>query len=152
MAEEKQSVKEIKHAILNLKNQIPREKCEIAGITVWIHGLTSYELEEWRILRNNPEAVDVKLSTAKLLQLTLRDETGAQIFKANELALLGGLPAKDIEPLSKIAMKLSGYGVESEMAVLKNLLKTLGADGLSELLASINAPLPSSSSDIPDGN
>lgn len=132
MAEEKQSAKQIKKAILDLRNQIPKEEQEVAGVKVWVHGLTSYELEEWRLLRNNPDVVDNKLSTAKLLQLALRDETGARIFKANELAMIGGLPAKDIEPLSRVALKLSGYGVEAEAAILKNLLMTPGDDGSSE--------------------
>ena len=132
MAEEKQSAKQIKKAILDLRNQIPKEEQEVAGVKVWVHGLTSYELEEWRLLRNNPDVVDNKLSTAKLLQLALRDETGTRIFKANELAMIGGLPAKDIEPLSRVALKLSGYGVEAEAAILKNLLMTPGDDGSSE--------------------
>lgn len=132
MPEEKQSAKQIKKAILDLRNQIPKEEQEVAGVKVWVHGLTSYELEEWRLLRNNPDVVDNKLSTAKLLQLALRDETGARIFKANELAMIGGLPAKDIEPLSRVALKLSGYGVEAEAAILKNLLMTPGDDGSSE--------------------
>ena len=132
MPEEKQSAKLIKKAILDLRNQIPKEEQEVAGVKVWVHGLTSYELEEWRLLRNNPDVVDNKLSTAKLLQLALRDETGTRIFKANELAMIGGLPAKDIEPLSRVALKLSGYGVEAEAAILKNLLMTPGDDGSSE--------------------
>lgn len=138
MPEEKQSAKQIKKAILDLRNQIPKEEQEVAGVKVWVHGLTSYELEEWRLLRNNPDVVDNKLSTAKLLQLALRDETGARIFKVNELAMIGGLPAKDIEPLSRVALKLSGYGIEAEAAILKNLLMTPGDDGSSEQPENIN--------------
>lgn len=144
MANEKQSAKEIKRAMLDLRNQIPKEKVEVAGVKVWVYGLTSYELEEWRLVRNNPEAVDVKLSTAKLLQLALRDETGARIFTAKELAIIGGLPAKDIEPLSRVALRLSGYGIEAEEAILKNLLRTSGGDGSSDSQENTNAALPSS--------
>lgn len=129
---EKASKKQIKMAIMGLRDQVPKEEQEIAGVKVWIYGLTSYELEEWRLMRNNPEAVDAELSTAKLLQLGLRDETGAKIFTAKELAIIGGLPAKDIEPLSRVILKLSGFGVEAEAAILKNLLKIPGGDGLSE--------------------
>ena len=151
MAGEKQSAKQIKQAFLDLRNQIPKEEHEIAGVKIWVYGLTSYELEEWRLVRNHPEAVDAKLSTAKLLQLALRDETGAKIFTAKEIAIIGGLPAKDLEPLSRIAMKLSGYGIEAEVAILKNLLKTPGGDGSSEQPESINVPSPSSSEGTPDG-
>ena len=152
MAEEKQSAKEIKKAILDLRSQIPKEEQEIAGVKVWVYGLTSYELEEWRLLRNNPETVDSKLSTAKLLQLALRDETGAKIFKANELAIIAGLWARDLEPLSRVALKLSGFGVEAEADILKNLIKTLGVAGLSEQPGNTSAALPSSLEDTPDGS
>ena len=144
MANEKVTAKEIKLAFLDLKNQIPKEEVDIAGIKVWVHGLTSYQLEEWRMLRNNPEGIDAYLSTAKLLQLALRDETGACIFTAKELAIIGGMPAKDIEPLSRVALRLSGYGVEAEEAILKNLLKIHGDDGSSNSQESTNVPSPSS--------
>jgi len=144
MANGKKSIKEIKLAIMDLRNQIPKEEQEVAGVKVWVHGLTSYELEEWRMLRNNPEGIDANLSTAKLLQLALRDETGARIFTVKELAIIAGLPAKDIEPLSRVALRLSGYGVEAEAAILKNLLRTPGGDGLSEQPESTNVPSPSS--------
>ena len=144
MANGKKSTKEIKLAIMDLRNQIPKEEKEIAGVKVWVHGLTSYELEEWRMLRNNPEGTDANLSTAKLLQLALRDETGAKIFTAKELAIIAGLPAKDIEPLSRVALRLSGYGVEAEAAIVKNLLRTPGGDGSSEQQESTDAPSPSS--------
>lgn len=150
MAEEKFSAKQIKHTILNLKNQIPKEEHEIAGIKVWVFGLTSYELEDWRLMRNSPEA-DSRLSMAKLVQLAVRYEDGTQIFQANEIAILAGLPARDIEPISKVAMRLSGYGIEAEELILKNLLKIPGGDGLSEQHENINAASPSSSDDTPDG-
>lgn len=149
-SEEKPSAKQIKRAIMGL--EVRKEEHEIAGVKVWVHGLTSYQLEEWRLVRNNPEAVDTNLSTAKLLQLALRDENGSQIFKSNEIAILAGRPALDIEPLSRVAMRLSGYGIEAEEAILKNLLKIHGVAGLLERLESINAALPSSSEDTPGGN
>jgi len=138
MANGKKSTKEIKLAIMDLRNQIPKEEQEVAGVKIWVHGLTSYELEEWRMMRNNPEGIDANLSTAKLLQLALRYETGAKIFTAKELAIIAGLPAKDIEPLSRVALRLSGYGVEAEAAILKNLLGTPGGGGSSEQPESTN--------------
>ena len=152
MGKEKLSKDQIKRAIMNLQNQIPKEEHEIASVKVWVHGLSSYELEEWRLLRNNPEGVDSQLSTAKLLQLALRDETGVRIFDANELAVIGGLPAKEIEPLSRVALKLSGYGVEAEAAILKNLLRTTGGNGSLEQPGNTKAQSQSSSEDTPDGS
>jgi len=129
---------------MDLRNQIPKEEQEVAGIKVLVYGLTSYELEEWRMLRNNPEGIDANLSTAKLLQLALRDETGARIFTAKELAIIAGLPAKDIEPLSRVALRLSGYGVEAEAAILKNLLRIPGGGGSSEQQENTSVPSQSS--------
>lgn len=129
---------------MDLRNQVPKEEHEVAGVKVWVYGLTSYELEEWRLVRNNPEAVDIKLSTAKLLQLALRDETGARIFGDKEIAIIAGLPARDLEPLSRVAMKLSGYGIEAEAAILKNLLMTPGGDGSSEQPESTKQASPTS--------
>jgi len=137
---------------MDLRNQIPKEEQEIAGVKVWVHGLTSYELEEWRILRNNPEGTNANLTTAKLLQLALRDETGARIFTAKELAIIAGLPARNIEPLAKVALRLSGYGVEAEAAILKNLMKIPGDDGSSEQPENTDAQSQSSSEDTPAGS
>jgi len=144
MTNEKVTAKQIKLAMMDLRNQIPKEEAEVAGIKVWVFGLTSYELEEWRLLRNNPTAVDAQLATAKLLQLALRDEKGARVFTAKELAIIAGLPARDLEPLSRVAMRLIGYGVEAEAAILKNLLKTPGGGGSSEQPGSIEPASPGS--------
>ena len=51
-----------------------------------------------------------------------------------------------------IAMKLSGFGVEAEAAILKNLLKIPGEDGLSEQPGSTKSQLPDSSESTPGGN
>jgi len=152
MTEEKLTRKQIKKAILDLRNQIPKEELEVAGVKVWVYGLTSYELEDWRLVKNNPELVNTKLCTAKLLQLALRDETGAQIFQVKELAMIAGLPAKDLEPLSRAALKLSGFGVEAEADILKNLLKICGDVGSSEQPGNTDAASPSSSETTPDGS
>lgn len=112
--------------------KVPKEEVQVAGFKAYIHGLTSYQLEEWRQMKNNPQGIDVNLTTAKLIQLALRDESGAPVFTEKELAIIAGRPALDIEPLSRVILRLSGFGPEAEAAVLKNLLKTLGDAGLSE--------------------
>lgn len=128
---EKFSARQIKSAIMELK--VPKEEHQVAGVKVWVHGLTSYQLEDWRQLKNNPEGVDINLTTAKLLQLSLHDGSGAPVFTEKELAIIAGRPALDIEPLSRVILRLSGFGPAAEAAILKNLLKTLGDAGLSEL-------------------
>jgi len=134
---EKVTARQIKVAIMELK--VPKEEVEVAGLKAWVYGLTSFQLEDWRQLKNNPEGVDVNLTTAKLVQLALHDESGAQVFKKNELAIIAGRPAMDIEPLTRVILRLSGFGPESEAAILKNLLKTLGVSGSSESPESTSA-------------
>lgn len=151
MDKEKLNPDQIKRAVMDLRDQIPKEEHEIAGIKVWIHGLTSYELEGWRLVRNNPDEGLVRLSTAKLLQLSMRDETGVRVFQDNELAIIGGLPAIELEPLSRAAMRLSGYGVEAQGEILKNLLQTPGGNGSLEQPESTNAASPNSVNDTQDG-
>jgi hypothetical protein len=129
----------IREKLIDLRNQVPKEQATIGSVEVWIHGLTSYELEEWRLLKNNPQGTDLRLATAKLLQLAMRDDKGTRIFEPNELAIIAGMPAKDLEPLARKAMQLSGYGIAAEEAILKNLLQTHTDDGSSESPGSTNA-------------
>jgi len=136
---EQLSLKEIKTKILNLRNEIPKEEAEIAGVTVWIHGLSSYGLESWRLVKNNNDPAIAKLAAAKLIQLTMRDADGVRVFEDNELTIIAGLPAVELEPLCRTAMKLSGYGIEAQAEILKNLLTTPGDDGSSEPPENTNA-------------
>jgi len=132
MDKENLTARDIKQKILNLRDQIPKEEQEFAGTKVWIHGLTSYDLEGWRLVKNNSDPEISKLATAKLLQLTMRTETGERIFKENELTIIAGLPSIELEPIATIAMRLSGYGITAQADVLKNSLPTSGEGGLSE--------------------
>ena len=127
-----QTKDEIKREIMKLRDQIPIEECDMGATKVWVHGLSSYDLEEWRLVRNSPEDQNRKLSTAKLIQLAVRDSTGRRIFEPNEITMIAGWPALSLEPVSRVAMRLSGYGVEAEAAILKNLLETHGGNGSSE--------------------
>lgn len=138
--------KDIKEAIMAQK--AGREEHEIAGCKVWIYGLSAYQMEQWRQMRQSEKA-DAFLSSAKLVQLAMRDEQGERIFEDNELTQLAGRPNQLLEPVVEKALKLSGYGADAQEAILKNLHKTLGDDGLFALLASIGARCPNCSKDIP---
>jgi len=132
---------------MDLREQIPKEEMTIAGCKVWVHGLTGYQMEEWRLMRNS-DGADARLSGAKLVQLAMRDAEGVRIFEPNELTIIAGLPASDTEPIVETALRLSGYGAGAQETILKNLVKTLGADGLFGLLESINVRCPNCSKDI----
>ena len=134
--------KEIKDAMM--KEDIRKEKHEMelsAGIIeVWVHELTSYQLETWRGLCHSDNEDMQKLNAAKLLQMALHDEAGNLVWEVNEIAILAGRPSRIIEPLVRATTRLSGYGEKGAEAILKNLAKILGAVGLSGLLVSSDAP------------
>jgi len=140
--------KEIKDAIM--KEELRREKHPLPGTgkEVWICELTSYQLETWREFCRSDDENMRRLNAAKLIQLTLHDEAGGPVFGEKEIAIIAGRPARMIEPLVKIILRLSGYGAEGDMAILKNLRKILGAAGLSDLLESSDAPSEISTGDI----
>jgi len=140
--------KEIKDAIM--KEELRREKHPLPGTgkEVWICELTSYQLETWREFCRSDDENMRRLNAAKLIQLALHDEAGGPVFGEKEIAIIAGRPARMIEPLVKIILRLSGYGAEGDMAILKNLRKILGAAGLSDLLESSDAPSEISTGDI----
>ena len=150
MSSKEMSAKEIKQKIMSLRDQVPKEEHEIAGTKVWVHGLTSYDLEGWRLIKHSQDENVARLATAKLLQLAMRDENGARIFQDNEIAIIGGLPAKELEPIARAAARLSGYGIEANKEILKNLLITLGGNGSSEQQESTDVVSPSSVKGTPE--
>jgi len=142
--------KEIKEAFM--KESLKKEKHPLPWapeIGVMVYELTSYQLETWREFCRSDDDNMRRLNAAKLLQYSLHDEDGSPVFGEKEIAIIGGRPARMIEPLVKIILRLSGYGAEADMAILKNLGKILGAFGLSDLLASKDAASPSSTDDTP---
>ena len=144
---------EMKQSILDLRNQIPKEEYEIApGQTVWVYGLTGRELAEYRQHVRDPELMNATLATAKLIQMTFRDEHGHRIFGPKDVVQLAELPACITEQIREIADRLNGTGPSALEEVAKNLLKTLGVGGLSEQQESTDAASPSCSTDTQPTN
>jgi len=143
--------KEIKDAMM--KEEIRKEKHEMelaaGNIEVWVHELTSYQLETWRECCRSEDENARRANAAKLLLIALHDEAGNLVWDEKEIAILAGRPSRILEPLVRVVLRLSGYGAEADMAILKNLRKILGAAGLSDLLESSDAPSPSSTDDTP---
>ena len=132
--------KEIKDAMM--KEELRKEKHPLPGTDkeAWVYELTSYQLETWREFCRSDDENMRRLNAAKLIQLALHDEAGGPVYGDKEIAIIAGRPARMIEPLVKIILRLSGYGAEGDMAILKKLRKILGAAGLSDLLVSSDAP------------
>jgi len=150
MSKNATTAKQIKDAFM--KESLKKEKHPLPWapeIGVMVYELTSYELETWRELNKSEDDNMRRLNAARLLQHSLHDEDGNPVFGEKEIAIIGGRPARMIEPLVRIILRLSGYGAEGDMAVLKNLRKILGAAGLSDLLESSDAPSGSSADDTP---
>jgi len=141
--------KTIKEAFLTIEPRKEKHPMPGTSMEVWVYELTSYELETWREICRAEDDNMRRLNAAKLLQLSLRDAEGNRIFDEEEIAIIGGKPAHLIEPLTKIILRLSGYGAEADQAILKNLRKILGAAGLSDLLGSSTAASGNSTADIP---
>jgi len=134
-----------------MKQELQREKHPMPGTSmdVWVRELSSGELETWREICRCEDDNTRRLNAAKLLQISLQDEDGSQIFDEKEIAVIGGMPARTIEPLVKATLRLSGYGAGADQAILKNLRKILGAAGLSDLLESRDAQDENSTNDTP---
>lgn len=141
------TAKQIKDAFMD--EDVRKEKHTVPDteLEVWVHELSSYQLETWRQWCRSDDENARSLNAAKLLQLALHDEAGGPVWGDKEVAILAGRPARLIEPLVKVVLRLSGYGAEGDLAILKNLTKILGAGGLSDLLGSKDAASEISSED-----
>ena len=144
MSKNTTTAKQIKDAFL--KEQVRKEEHAIpeTDIKVWVHELTSYQLERWREMCRSEDDNARRANAAALLQMALHDAEGGLVFQENEITILAGGPSRMIEPLVKVVLRLSGYGTEGDAAILKNLRKILGVAGLSDLLGSSDAASGSS--------
>ncbi len=149
MAEKKPTVEstaqQIKEAIIKAKTENPKkpqEECEILGVKGWLFKVSSYEMEGYRDYANNKEGNFRKLSAAKLVQISFRSKDGTACFSEKDVPILAGLDDEVINPVYRAVLRINGFSPEGLKGILKNLLITLGINGLYELLASINAPCP----------
>lgn len=149
MSKNTTTARQIKDAFM--KQPVRKEKHPVPDTDkeVWVHELSSYQLESWREMCRSDSEEDRRKNAALLLQMALHDEEGNPVWQENEISILAGRPSRMIEPLVRAVLRLSGYGAEGDMAILKNLRRILGAAGLSDLLGSKDAPSGSCTEDIP---
>ena len=112
----------------------------------------AYSMEEYREYEGSDNPQIKRLYRAKLLQLCLHDiESGQRIYDDNEVTQIVGQNPAEIDRVYFECLRFNGYG-SGQADILKNLLMTLGVDGLRELRGIIDAQLQSSCSDTPPGN
>jgi hypothetical protein len=148
---------EIKKRILQEKVRPaePVEAAKIFGHEGWLFKPTSFQMEGWRSMVNavkedgTPDDDVRKLAPAKLIQISFRDKQGNPVFDELDLAVIGGMPDDQINPLRSTILRINGMNLEGFEDVLKNLLAILGVAGVYALLASIGAPCPSCTKDTP---
>lgn len=139
-----QSAEQIKKAIIEKKILQGKavEEAEILGVKGYLFKISSFDMEGFRQLANDPDPQKSRLGPAKLVQISFRDESGAMVFEELDVTLIAGIDEDQIGPVYRRCLQINGYGIEGGELLLKNLLKTLGADGLYGLLASMGAPCP----------
>lgn len=151
---------EIKKAIIARKIEVskPVKEAEILGVRGWLFEVSSALMEDWRSYCNavnsegRPDYDKRRLAPAKLVQVTFRDEGGNLVFEDNDVALLGGIKARYIDPVYRDAIQINGFSEDGVQSILKNLIATIGEDGLFDILARLGCRCPKCSNDIPQEN
>jgi len=142
---EKMKAEQIKKAIIQkttIQRLKPIEQAEILGVKGWIFRPSSYEMEGWRELYNENDPIKRRLGPAKLIQISFRDEDGTAVFEELDLPIIAGIEDNQINPIVRRILAINGYGTEGERIILKNLIATLGIDGVYDSLASMGAACP----------
>lgn len=146
---------DIKKAIQDKKSQKkkPTEETEILGVKGFLYKSSSYEMEGWRTYSNaldnesKPDEHKRKLSPAKLIQISFRDEDGIKVFEELDLPFIGGIDDDEINRVFKRCLAINGYGGEGIEAILKNLVAIVGTDGVFASLVNIGCHCPNCSKD-----
>ena len=127
------------------------EEAKILDIDILLYKSSSYAMEGWRSYSNatdsegKPDEHKRKLSPAKLIQITCRDEDGNLIFEESDLTFIGGIDDIEINRIFKRCLAINGYGGEGIEAILKNLVAIVGVDGVYASLVNIECPCPNCS-------
>jgi len=144
------SVKSIKDAVSKKKDIIVQKETEFCGEKVILKRISGYYMAEWREWSNSDKPEIKRLERAKLLQLCIHDpESGNRVYDDIEVTQIIGLGSIDIDEIYFECLRVNGYGEQGRDDILKNLVMTLGEDGLRELHEIIGARLQSFSKDIP---
>ena len=144
---------EIKKAIIAKKIEKAKPVLEavILGAKGWLFRVSSALMEDYRAYRNavkddgTADQDKRRLANGKLVQISFRDEEGNYVFEDGDVPVIAGIDELEIFTICRKIWNINGLSDESIEALLKNLIGSLGVDGLYALLASINAPCPNCS-------
>lgn len=143
-----QTAQQIKKAICDqIATHPPKaiEPARIYGVEGYLFKLSSAAWEDWRRIARDDDPQKNRLSMGKLVQMSFRDEEGNLVFDDLNVPLIAGIDVDQIQPIYDRCMQINGYGLEGGEILLKNLLKTLGSDGLYALLGSTGYQCPACS-------
>lgn len=155
----------IKQSIIEAKLQKdkPVKEAEIMGVKGYLFEVSSALMEDWRMYANAvkfdkdkqenvPDYEKQRLSNAKLVQISFRDEDGNFVFEDSDVAILGGIKTRYIDPVYRSALQINGFTEDGIETILKNLIAIIGADGLYDTLESLGFPSPKCSKNIQSGS
>lgn len=89
------------------------------GVRVLVSELTGEEVERWRqsLMRKGKVDLDPRaqrMRTARFLCMAIRDENGERIYSDHDAALILRLGSGGMERVAKVALRLSGLGVNED--------------------------------------
>ncbi len=121
-------------AALLAAQDIPIEEIEVPEWGTWvrIRALTGAERDtfEGEITRRNGKSIEVNVRNirARLVAMSMVDETGARIFGVQDIEALGEKSAKALDRIFSVAQRLSGLRDEDVQELAENFDTTPGGD------------------------
>ena len=103
-------------------NDLPLEAVEVHEwkTTVYMRGMNASERDHWEMSIYENKGIKMDNIRARLVVLTLCDESGNRLFNDEEVEKLGKKNAKVINKLFEIAQRLSGIGQKDVEELGKN--------------------------------
>jgi hypothetical protein len=98
---------------------------------VRVRGLSASEREKWELSVGDTDGKKVTQIREKLVQRTVVDEAGEEVFQLGDIQALGNLSSVVIVRLFNAARKLSGMRTEAEAEAEANPSKATAEDGSS---------------------
>lgn len=119
------SLREALNKVAANRNREELEHSALPGEKLWLQEISGAERDEWEKVMSKQTAKDGSFNDfgairAKLIQLALVDEAGAQVYAADELAEINKLPGTLREDLFEAASAFNGLSKQAEEAQLKN--------------------------------
>ena len=124
------TAKEIRQAVEKAQTVVKPEETTFFGQQVWVWPLSSFEMEAWRQYVRSKDETEQRKNVAKLIQISLRTESGEYIYDPAAVDQIAGFkPARELDRIEEIAMRVNGYGPAGVEEILKNLSTSPGNSG-----------------------